>query len=365
MKIRPFGKGKVRADAGVILGKRTTKVFDTKKDAELWLKGQAKVRAENRLGLQRLSTTRQQIAVRCFEELDDHELDEELMFQAVRAFCETASPDNQTLLTDAIKMLHKDMEFRNSSPVYIDQICRQLGSFARSFPGALLHQITGEMIQEWLETNCESASNRKNRRRDISVLFSKMVLKGLVKENPVDRISKVIVHRGRPDILTVDQVRSAVKHLDGEDRALFAIMTFAGLRPSEAEALDWADVDLDREFLVAKRGHGADNRNIDLSPNLVAWLRPLAFGGGQVFNGHTRRWRDRVQRAIATEATPLEVWAQDVLRHSYASYHLEKHHDATGLAHQMGHRGNTQMLYAHYRQLVTPEDALAFWEIAP
>jgi len=365
MKIRPFGKDKVQADAGVVLGRRTKKVFDTKRDAEIWLKNLNKVRAEDRLGLRRLSRDHELLALTAFEELGQHKLPKESIVHAVRKFCETASPDNPTLLSEALKILEKELRFKNSSEVYVAQIIRQLGRFVRDFPGVSIHEITPEQIQEWLEQKCgSSAANRANRRRDINVLFSKMVQKGLIKVNPVDRISKVSVDRGRPDILTLQQIQSALKNLQGDDRALFAIMTFAGLRPSEAEALHWEDIKLDRGFLEATRGQRADNRNVTLSPNLVAWLRPLV-GEGLLFKGHTRRWRDRVQRAIALEASPLEVWAQDVLRHSYASYHLEKHKNANDLAHQMGHRGNAQMLYTHYRQLVTPEDALAFWEIAP
>jgi hypothetical protein len=31
----------------------------------------------------------------------------------------------------------------------------------------------------------------------------------------------------------------------------------------------------------------------------------------------------------------------------------------------MGHRGNTQTLFAHYRALVKPRDAQRYWEITP
>jgi integrase len=188
--------------------------------------------------------------------------------------------------------------------------------------------------------------------------------KGLIKENPVDRISKIIVDRPPPEILTVTQVRSALDNLKAEDMALFAVMVFAGLRPSEAEALHWEDIKLDRGFLQAKRGSRPDNRNVRISPNLLEWLKPLV-DVGLVFKGHPRRWRDRVQQAIATDAEPLEKWAQDILRHSYASYHMEAFKNAANTAYEMGHRGNPQVLYDHYRELVTPEDAQAFWAITP
>jgi integrase len=187
----------------------------------------------------------------------------------------------------------------------------------------------------------------------------------------VDRVPRITVETGKPEILTVNQVKSALKHLSDADRGLFAVSVFAGLRPSEAEALRWEHVRLDRGFLEVVRAKTRDRRNVALSGNLVAWLKPLERDSGRIFAGHSRRWRDRVQKAIAKpvtdniEAEPLAQWPQDVLRHTYGSYHLEKHHNATETAHQMGHQGNPRMLFNHYRDLVTPEDATTFWEIMP
>ena len=50
--------------------------------------------------------------------------------------------------------------------------------------------------------------------------------------------------------------------------------------------------------------------------------------------------------------------------HSYASYHLAHFRNASDLALQLGHQ-NTEVLFAHYRELVTPEAAARYWEIQP
>lgn len=57
-------------------------------------------------------------------------------------------------------------------------------------------------------------------------------------------------------------------------------------------------------------------------------------------------------------------WPHDCLRHSFASYHLAMWKSPDQTAHEMGHR-STAMLYAHYRELVTVEDAAAFWSVSP
>ena len=52
------------------------------------------------------------------------------------------------------------------------------------------------------------------------------------------------------------------------------------------------------------------------------------------------------------------------LRHSFGSYHLAKHGNANALALEMGHT-TTKEIFAHYRELVRPEDAERYWNIRP
>jgi integrase len=368
VKIRKFGR-KWRADAGVILGRRTQRVFHKQKDAELWLQQQDKIKRDDRLGIRRISRAREHLASLAFEHLGKHGLEDESLLDAVRRYCSIAAPNRKTGLGDAIATFERDLAFGNRSPIYIAQIGRQLARFHRSFSDRSLHEVDGDQIRIWLEANCATASNRQNRRRELRVFFSWCVKQGLIGENPVDRVPRVMVERGRPEILNIGQVRSALKNLSDEDRSLFAIGLFAGLRPSEAEALRWEHIKLSRKFLEvrgARHGERAgDNRIVHLSENLVAWLKPLRRESGLVFAGHSRRWRDRVQKAIAVSADPLPEWPQDVLRHSFGSYHLAKHKDAAKTAYEMGHRGNPRMLYDHYRELVTPEHAREFWKIVP
>ena len=47
--------------------------------------------------------------------------------------------------------------------------------------------------------------------------------------------------------------------------------------------------------------------------------------------------------------------AEDILRHSYGSYHLAKYRNAALTADQMGHK-NARMLYAHDREVVKNSD---------
>ena len=57
-------------------------------------------------------------------------------------------------------------------------------------------------------------------------------------------------------------------------------------------------------------------------------------------------------------------WSNNVLRHSYGSYHLAKFEDINKTSLQLGHM-KPDVLFNHYRDLVTREEADYFWNIFP
>jgi hypothetical protein len=58
-----------------------------------------------------------------------------------------------------------------------------------------------------------------------------------------------------------------------------------------------------------------------------------------------------------------EIWVEDVLRHSYASYWLAIHKNRAQLAENMGN--SLTMFKKHYKQVVKNSDAKTFWKIVP
>jgi hypothetical protein len=52
-------------------------------------------------------------------------------------------------------------------------------------------------------------------------------------------------------------------------------------------------------------------------------------------------------------------WGHDILRHSFCSYHLARHHSPGKTAMEAGR--SEAVLVRHYRELVTPAAAAEFW----
>lgn len=89
-----------------------------------------------------------------------------------------------------------------------------------------------------------------------------------------------------------------------------------------------------------------DRRIVDLPDNLIQWLLACWKESGALLPVNFRRKRWALCRTMN-----WKEWPDDILRHSYGSYHLAKHRNAALTAEQMGHK-NARMLYALYREVV-------------
>jgi integrase len=137
---------------------------------------------------------------------------------------------------------------------------------------------------------------------------------------------------------------------------------FGGVRPEESARMTWEMVDFKRKHidLPAEITKAGERCIVDMADNLVEWLLSCRKEFGPLLPVNFRRKR----RALCREMNWKE-WPDDVLRHSYGSYHLAKHRNAALTAEQMGHK-NARMLYSHYREVVKDSDDIAsYWNLLP
>jgi integrase len=127
---------------------------------------------------------------------------------------------------------------------------------------------------------------------------------------------------------------------------------------TELQRLDWSEVDLDRGFITvaAHKAKTRQRRLVPIAENLKLWLRPYVKPSGPIC------LHQRPQMALARLCDGFR-WEANGLRHSYISYRLAILHDTARVALEAGN--SPEVIFAHYRELVTPEEAQDWFNVKP
>jgi integrase/recombinase XerD len=249
---------------------------------------------------------------------------------------------------------------------YIKDLGWKLDAFAEAFPGRELATLRASEIEGWFATRGWSPVSFRSYADTLHAFFNFAKSRRYCAGNPIDEIEMPRRDSKEPEILTVEQVRTLLGLADKSDErremlAYVVIGTFCGIRPEEIHRMTWDEVKLPARIVVVpgKNAKGRDRRVVNISDNCAAWLETIPNQSGAILTRKLRYYRDRLKKAAGWKR-----WPHDVMRHSFASYHLAKHNDQALTSRQLGHR-NDNILWQHYRALVMPEDASAFWSIMP
>ena len=155
-------------------------------------------------------------------------------------------------------------------------------------------------------------------------------------------------HSPLPSVLSLDEVHALLRALRHRRyQAIAMVMYGAGLRISEALALEVRDIDGARGVLQVRHGKGNKAREAKLSPSLYEWLRqywakerppqPYLFASPKT--GKLPQ-RSTVRKALARAAK--DAWIKKrvtphVLRHSFATHLLDEGTDVHVVRELLGH----------------------------
>jgi integrase len=247
---------------------------------------------------------------------------------------------------------------------YLRDLKYRLGRFEADFGSRHIAEITTTDIDRWLRELNLSPVSRNTFRRRLVTLFKFAKIHGWCRTIPAADSTRVREVSDEVGILTPGEIRGLLEVASKETIPYWTIGAFAGLRACEIERLDWADVNLRHIKVRAKHAKTASRRLVDIQPNLRKWLLPYRGRTGKVApeNLRVKLLADRKRAADAGALTGK--WPSNALRHSFASYYLARFDDAPKLALQLGHTGQ-DIIFRHYREVVTREDARHYWKIEP
>jgi integrase len=246
------------------------------------------------------------------------------------------------------------------SPHYVF-LCRKFTrKLAEAFPGLCLSDLTTAALDKWMGGLKLGATTKNDMRRVLGTCGNWAEKQGhLVKgSNPFMGMIRYKEEKAAVSIFTPDQIASLLTKADATLRPFIALGAFAGLRTAELQRLDWSEIDLDRGFITvaASKAKTRRRRLVSISENLKLWLAPLRQASGPIC-AHVC-----AQHAARTKCEGF-AWAKNGLRHSFISYRLAILHDTARVALEAGN--SPAVIFAHYRELVTPEEAKAWFEVKP
>ena len=340
-------------------GKRTRKFFGTRKAADSWLRrilirmkreGEAAVTMPEQLRIDAIACAdRLRPYGKTISDATEHFL---TYLAATARSCTVAA-----LVAEFNTAKRKD----GASERYLGDLRNRLDTFAEEFGALKVAEITPSQIDDWLRGLEVAGQTRNNFRRVLHVFFEFGKVRGYATHNPVTGTSKAKVVRGTPEIFTPEQMRTVLDKAPADFVPYLAIGAFAGLRSAELERLDWSEIDLAGRLIQvrAEKSKTAQRRFVRICDALAAWLAPHVRKSGPVATTESvRDGREKTCKAAEIE------WPANVLRHSFASYHLAQFKSAAETAAELGHAG-AAVLYQHYRELVKPEAAARWWRIMP
>lgn len=314
-------------------------------------------------------------------------------------------PDGAAVtLAELVESYLTDMTARKCRPLTISGARWRLKKLCVDYGDRPASSITESDMRDWLEAKTTGGQNLNNYRATFRACFTFAVKRNIIAMNPLAGIERIRLDWQTPAHWTTARVEALLKAAAAfrpEMEPVLSVMAFAGLRPFEAARLDWGNVNLTERIVRVMPGTSKvrASRLVDIADNLAAWLAPHRKESGPVAPPMQTltRWRvrlaaaavlgvdkvrERLDRQKGMKGTEIkaarltwtamiedarkadaDLWPVDVLRHTFATFHLAEHNDIGKLAEQMG--SSAQVIRTHYKGLATAKEAAKYWKIKP
>jgi site-specific recombinase XerD len=224
--------------------------------------------------------------------------------------------------------------------------------------------FTPEQARQYLLYRYEQGLKWQTINGDYSAM-QKFYIHVLKQEWDVNHIPRPRKELSLPTVLSTQEVQRLIEHGRTFKHQVFMTLIYAtGLRLSEALNLKITAIDSDRMQLRVVKGKGAKDRYVAMPDCLLELLRTYYKTyrpQGYLFNGKYKgsRWANRsAQHAIECARTDAGIGravSPHVLRHCYATHHLESGTNLVFLKAQLGHKNlKTTARYIHLCQSYQP-----------
>jgi integrase len=262
----------------------------------------------------------------------------------------------------AHKLLEKmDEQYRNEIKVHC--------TFIKSTWGT---RRIGDLRKNEIEkTLIEEKSNKNTRRKYLTFvkMFFNWVLgedKGYIVSNPAMGI-KFKPDNFEKEFYPPETLKRFLRYVAENHKELvgyYALLTFAGLRPSEGARIRWEHLNLSTGALHVVKGK-TDARHPQLEPVAIAWLKWHRENCPNDAPFVPQNNMFNLEREVREGFKKLndDKWIPDGLRHGFATFFraLKKNDNET--AWYMGN--SSAMIKKHYAKSIPQSELETFWGLTP
>jgi site-specific recombinase XerD len=265
------------------------------------------------------------------------------------------------------------MTVRGLTPLTQEAYLRHVRKLGEHF-GTHPAELEAEQLERYLLYLTEIGRGASTRNQCAAALrFVYAVV--LQRPHYVGLLPKAKARKRLPSVLSGREVVQVIGALGSPLHRTLALCCYgAGLRVGEACRLRIEDIDSQRMVLLVRNGKGQKDRQVTLSPRLLAALRSYYKQrrpcGAYLFEGRSRvepLTKAAFQKALAQSIAGLGIRKHitpHVLRHSYATHMIEAGADLRSVQLQLGHASiRSTVRYVHLtearrRTLPSPLDML-------
>lgn len=263
-------------------------------------------------------------------------------------------------------LLESKKDMRERTQMEIRQICTRFASSAEDFGQEKVRNITTERCREAIETAFTTLPTRRKARRILHALFEHAIINGWCSSNPLTAITLPPHKEKSISSLSIKEITSLLRTAEKPEHIICApalgMMIWAGIRPHEVERLKVKNIDFEDKVITIPAEHAKTGgaRQVTMHPVLIHWLRKTMTYQYPEAPIVPPSWI--VRWAQLRKAAGFSTWAPDVLRHTFASYHLKYFKDSQLLQMEMGH-STPELLRTRYLAMenVTTKAANIFW----
>jgi integrase len=174
----------------------------------------------------------------------------------------------------------------------------------------------------------------------LKTLFSKAVEWGKVESNPAAKIKKFKVNNAREKILNADEARRLLENASPALRPVIVVALKTGMRLGEILSLRWPAVNFIKSFILIETSKSGKSRKVPMSTAVRESLKALPRPADFVFyNPETKTHFTTVKTAFKTACHKAVIKGLRFhdLRHTFATWYIEKGGDIASLSKILGH----------------------------